>query len=104
MLPLVFGYDTMPSSSNSARTSCAVSSTSAQPVPGIGSRSMRSSSGCSTWSRRVGQGWKSRHPLFAAQATCATSTGHSSVAFRPLGNVTVTVSSHGGRLSGTRFW
>jgi hypothetical protein len=40
----------------------------------------------------------------AAQATWATSTGHISVALRPLGKVTVTVSIHGGRLSGTRFW
>jgi hypothetical protein len=51
-----------------------------------------------------GPGWKSRQPLLAAHATWATSTGHSSVALRPLGKATVTVSSHGGRLSGTRFW
>ena len=35
---------------------------------------------------------------------CAVSTGVSSVALRPDGNVTVVVCSHSGRFSGTRFW
>ena len=43
-------------------------------------------------------------PRFAAHTRCAASTGHSSVALRPLGNVTVAVSSHSGAPLGTRFW
>ena len=102
--PDVFGNVTNPSSSKNFCTSSATSTTSSQSVPGIGSRSMRSSSGDSVSVRREGHGWKSRVPWVAAQATCATSTGHSSRAVRPEGNETVHDSIHGGAWSGSRFW
>jgi hypothetical protein len=65
---------------------------------------MRSSSGLSTCARRDGHGWKSIVARFAAHATCAISVTHSSSAWRPEGNVTRAVSTHSGRLAGTRFW
>ena len=65
--------------------------TASKATPGCGSRSTRSSSGWSTSSRRTGHGLRSRHPRFTAHTRWAASTGHSSSAVRPLGNVT----SHG---------
>ena len=43
--PLVFGHPRSPSSSSSAFTSIATRRTSAHATPGVGSRSIRSSSG-----------------------------------------------------------
>ena len=58
-LPDVFGQPTKPSSSSVSLTIAATCFASAKPVPGCGSTSMRSSSGCSTSRRRDGHGWKS---------------------------------------------
>ncbi len=103
-LPDVFGQPTKPSSSSVSLTTAATCFASAKPVPGCGSTSMRSSSGCSTSRRRDGQGWKSIVARLAAQATCASSVTQSSSAVRPEGNVTVAVSIQSGRCFGTRFW
>jgi hypothetical protein len=66
---------------------------------------MRSSSGLSTASQRTGHGWKTIVPIWAAQATCARSAGHSSSAVRPLGKLIFVVLTHGGTPRvGMRFW
>ena len=66
---------------------------SAKSVPGCGSRSMRSSSGCSTSSRRTGHGWNVMVPICAAQAATAGSVGQTSSATRPDGNAICAVST-----------
>ncbi len=72
---------------------------------GIGSRSIRHSSGCSTSARREFHGWNSTVDICTAQMTLASSVTHSSSAVRSKrGNVMRTVSSHGGAPLGTRFW
>ena len=50
-------------------------------------------SGWSVSGRRTGQGWKSKVPMLAAQTITAGSVGHSDSALRPLGKVTVAVST-----------
>jgi hypothetical protein len=65
---------------------------------------MRSSSGRSVSARRECHGWNSTVDICTAQTTQASSVTHSSSAVRPDGNLTSTVSSHGGAPLGTRFW
>ena len=77
-----------PCASRTSWTTPATSRTVAKGTPGWGSRSTRSSSGWSTSARRTGHGLRSRQPRFTAQTMWATSTGQSSSAERPLGNVT----------------
>ena len=72
---------------------------------GIGSRSIRHSSGFSTSARREFHGWNSTVDICTAQITWASSVTHSSSAVRFVAReVTRTVSSHGGAPCGTRFW
>ena len=71
-----------------------------KPVPGCGSRSMRSSSACSGSSARCGQTWKPRHARLTAHATCATSAATSARDVVPLTVLTVVVSSQSGALAG----
>ena len=68
-LPDVFGQPTYPISASTSRTIAATALPSPKSVPGWGSMSIRSSSGCSVSARREGQGWKSITAKFAAQAT-----------------------------------
>ncbi len=89
---------------STSRTHIATSRTSPKFDSGVGSRSTRSSSGWSRSARRAGQGLKSITPRFTAQTRCAASLAQSSVALRPLGNLTVAVSIQSGAVFGTRFW
>ena len=102
--PSSSGSAVMPSSSNSARTSCATTRASSKSVPGCGSRSMRSSSACRGSSARAGHTWKPRQPRFTAHAMCARSAITSARDVVPFGVLTIVVSSQSGALSGTRFW
>ncbi|MBA8952147.1 hypothetical protein HNR61_003787 [Actinomadura namibiensis] len=77
---------------------------SPNPVPGCGSRSIRSSSGWSGRSPRTAHGWNVSVPRFAAQAITAGSVGMTSSAVRPLGKVIFAVGTHSGAPLGTRFW
>ncbi len=52
---------------------------SSNDVPGCGSRSMRSSSACSSSDARLGHTWKPRHPRFTAQTMCARSAATSAL-------------------------
>ncbi len=72
-LPLVLGNARMPSSSNSSRATPATRTASANPAEPNGSRSIRSSSGRSLSSRRVGHGWNVIAPMCAAHAATAIS-------------------------------
>ena len=65
---------------------------------------MRSSSGRSTSVERTGQGWKVIAPIWAAQATAATWSGHSWSAWRPDGKWTRTDLAHSGMPRMRRFW
>ena len=104
-LPDVFGNPRQPSSARTSRAlAAATSMTSWKSVPGCGSRSMRSSSGWSTSTRRTGHGWKVIVFCCAHQATVASSVGHTSSAVRPLGKVMCAVSTHGGAPLLMRFW
>ncbi len=91
--PEVFGHPSMPSSCRISRTCGATRAASAKSVPGWGSRSIRSWSGESTSSLVTGQGWNVIVPMFAAQATTASSVGATSSAVRPLGKPIVAVST-----------
>ena len=102
--PLVFGQPRSPSSSRSAFTSSATRRTSSHATPGPGSRSTRSSSGCSRSPARTGCGCSSMQPRFTTHASPAASSTTTSSAVRPEGNDSVTVRSQSGRLSGARFW
>ncbi len=102
--PEVFGHPSMPSSCSSARRCGATRAASANPVPGCGSRSMRSWSGDSVSAEVTGHGWKVSVPRFAAQATTASSVGHTSSADRPLGKPMRAVRTQSGAPFGTRFW
>ena len=73
-------------------------------TPGVGSRSMRSSSACSASAALLGQTWKPRQPMFTAHRMWARSAATSAREVVPLGVETIVVSSHSGLLSGTRFW
>ncbi len=86
-LPDVFGKPTSPSSSSSSRATPATRTASVKVVPGCGSRSMRSSSGRSTSSRRTGHGWKVSVPMCAHHTGTAISVGQISSAVRPDGKV-----------------
>ena len=87
-LPEVLGQPVQPTSASTSRTTAATRFASSKSVPGWGSRSMRSSSGCSTASRRVCQGWNSTVDICTAQTTDANSVTQSSSAVRPDGNDT----------------
>ena len=101
--PDVFGNPRIPCSSSTSLTVIATSRTVSKPTPSDGSRSTRSSSGRSRSARRTGHGFQSMLLRFVAHTRCAASTGTSSVALRPEGNVTVAVCSHSGGAC-TRFW
>ncbi len=98
--PLVFGQPRRPVSSSSAFTSRATRCTSDHATPGPGSRSTRSSSGCSRSAERTGCGCSSRQPRLTIQARPAASSTTNSSAVRPEGNDRVTVRSQGGRSAG----
>ena len=76
----------------------------ASRTPGTGSRSTRSSSGCSRSSARTGWGLRSMQPRLATHARPAASSMTISSAVRPDGKVSVAVRIHSGRFSGARFW
>ena len=102
--PEVFGKPSRPWSASVSLTTIATWRTSAKFDSGVGSRSTRSSSGQSRSARRAGHGLKSITPRLTAQTRWAASLATSSVALRPLGNLTVAVSSQSGAFFGTRFW
>jgi hypothetical protein len=103
--PDVFGHPTAPSSSSTSRTTSATRRTVSNPHSGIGSRSIRHSSGRSVSARREFHGWNSTVDICTAQITLASSVTHSSSACRPYrGKPTRTVSSQSGAPLGTRFW
>ena len=66
----------------------AASRTIAKVTPGVGSRSMRSSSACSWSSARDGQTWKPRQPRLTAHTTWARSAATSASEVVPLGVLT----------------
>ena len=73
--------------------------------PAPGSRSTRSSSGCSRSSARTGCGWRSMQPRFTTQASWAASrTTISSRASAPRGSAARPPQSRAGREVGARFW
>ena len=94
--PEVLGNPTRPWSVSTSPTASATRRTQSHGTSGWGSRSTRSSSGRSRSARRTGHGLKSMTPRLTAHARCAASLGHSSVAVRPLGKLTVAVWSHSG--------
>jgi hypothetical protein len=103
LLPLVLGNDAMPCSSKKARTSSAVSCTSSQPY--------RHRVEVDAQLVGVLHVVAPRRPGVEVQAAVVGRPGDVGDVDRahlggaaPLGKVTVTVSIHGGRLSGTRFW
>src|SRR5690606_20008256 len=103
--PEVLGQPTAPSSSSTSRTTWATRRTRAGGQSGIGARSLRHSSGRSTWPRRELQGSYWTVDIWTAQITCAISVTRSSSACRPLrGKRSRTVSTQGGAPRGTRFW
>ena len=72
--PLVFGQPVRPTSPSSAFTASATWRMSSHGTPGVGSRSMRSSSGCSRSPERTGWGWSSMQPRLTTQARPAASS------------------------------
>ena len=81
--PDVFGQPTAPSSSSTSWATPATVRTRLIGHSGIGSRSIRHSSGTSTSARREFQGWNSTVDIWTAQITCASSVTHSSSAWSP---------------------
>ena len=81
--PEVFGHPTAPSSSRISRQTWATRRTVANSHCGIGSRSMRHSSGRSVSARLEFQGWNSTVDIWTAHATLASSVTHSSSACLP---------------------
>src|SRR5450756_1267120 len=77
--PEVLGQPSMSISRRISRTCGATRAASEKSVPGCGSRSIRSWSGESTSSLVTGQGWNVMVPMLAAQATTASSVGHTGV-------------------------
>ncbi len=102
--PDVLGQPTRPLSLRTSRTTRATRRMSSQATPGPGSRSTRSSSGCSRSSARIACGFRSRHPRLATQIRPAASSRTTSSAVRPDGNASWTVRTHSGRESGALFW
>ena len=102
--PEVFGHPTRRFSSSTSRVTAAMRRTSSQGTPGHGSRSMRSSSGCSIAVVRTACGFRSMLPRLVIQASCAGSVTTSSWAVRPDGKRSSTVGTQSGRLAGARFW
>jgi hypothetical protein len=102
--PEVLGHPTKPTSESVWFTIEATSRTCCHLHPGTGSRSTRSSSGCSRSSARTGCGCSSRQARFAIQASAAASRGTTSSAARPDGKRSSTTSIHSGRACGARFW
>ena len=95
----------MPSSPSTSCTTAATRRTRAKSQSGIGSRSIRHSSGRSTSARRTFHGWNSTVDICTAQITAPSSVTHSSSADRlNLGKCSRTVSIHGGAPAGMRFW
>ncbi len=86
------------------RTSAAASLTMGKVTPGVGSRSMRSSSAWSGSPALDGHTWNPRQARFTAQTTWARSATTRAWEVVPLGVLTIAVSSQSGRASGTRFW
>ncbi len=66
-------------------SSRAATRTSSKPTPGWGSRSMRSSSACSSSRARLGHTWKPRQPRFTAHTMCARSAATSASDVVPFG-------------------
>ena len=81
--PEVFGQPTAPSSSSTSCTTCATRRTVAKSQSGIGSRSMRHSSGRSVSARREFQGWNSTVDICTAQITLAELGDAQLVGVRP---------------------
>ena len=80
--PEVFGQPTAPSSSSTSWATWATRRTRSKSQSGIGSRSMRHSSGCSVSARREFHGWNSTVDICTAQITLASSVTQSSSAVR----------------------
>lgn len=103
--PEVFGQPTAPSSSSTSCATRATRRTRPNPQSGIGSRSIRHSSGRSVSARREFHGWNSTVDICTAHTTSASFVTHNSSACRLYrGKCTRTVSNHGGAPCGTRFW
>ena len=73
--PEVLGNPRIPSSSRTSSTTCATRRIRGNVQSGIGSRSIRHSSGDSGSSRREFQGWNSTVDICTAQITDALTTG-----------------------------
>ena len=84
-LPEVLAHGVNPSSVINSRSAFAASTTSANPMPGCGSRSIRSSSGLSLSSARTGHGWKVMVFIWMAQMAVAISSITSCGCRRPDG-------------------
>ena len=81
--PEVLGQPTAPISSSTSRATFATLRTESKDASGIGSRSIRHSSGRSTSARREFHGWNSTVDICTAQITLPSSVTHSSSAVRP---------------------
>jgi hypothetical protein len=103
--PEVLGQPVAPSSSRTSWAVCATRLTAASEQSGIGSMSIRHSSGFSTSARREFHGWNSTVDIWTAQMTLPSSVTHSSSAVRSKrGKWIFTVCSQGGAPAGIRFW
>ena len=102
--PEVFGQPVAPRSSSTSCATCATRRTR-RAQSGIGSRSIRHSSGFSVSARREFQGWNSTVDICTDQITLPSSVTHSSSACRPYrGKCTRTVCTQSGAPRGSRFW
>ncbi len=95
-LPLVLIHASRPASRSTARSACAAVTASAMPVPGCGSRSIRSSTGWSASVARDAHGWNTIVFICAAHTADAISPRKSCGCRRPLLYVTVTASTKAG--------
>ena len=102
--PEVLGQPVRPWSARTSRVTIATLRTSAQGTPGPGSRSTRSSSGCSVSSPRMGCGLRSIHPRLTTHTSAAAFETTTSSAVRPDGKESSTVRTYSGTEAGARFW
>ena len=83
-LPLVLIQAVSPASARTSRSAGATAAASANPVPGCGSRSIRSSTGLSVFAVSDAHGWKTIVFICAAHTAWAISVSTSCGCRRPL--------------------
>ena len=83
-MPLVFTNVVSPASASTSRIAGATAAASAKPVPGWGSRSMRSSTGLSVFAVSDAHGWNTIVFICTAHTAVAISVRMSCGCRRPL--------------------